>query len=743
MHRTPLLVLLAALLAAAGRGATDERLTPEQTAALRAAGTVAVEIRQSYPWVEEETDAGAAGADKDGAENMPQAKPPRDILPLAEITAAALAHAGWKPAAPGEAADVRLVIETFGQARGGEYAGTISGYQYSGARLSGFVTLLWQGQEMRRAAFSGEIQPPVQIGRLYSQPWDAPFQALLPDFLEALYGVEESVFGLPPVIACLRDAQGAHSTAAARVLFARGDTAAQLPLLEALRAEAEPFGAVAAAGLGVFGDAGVLPALLEALSRAEAATPVPTAEDEHDLTRLTTFEHDAEDRVARAVRAREVSQLGRADALQWALLQNPTPDKVRRLAAVLGDRQHPALMRCRVALVLGRLRDSAADEALLAALWDEALLVRAAAVSALGNHPPRGDRRVVEALFALTTDPQPFIRRRARAISAQTASEILTGFLGGKYGRNAQADEHVEESLAHPDALIRLGAVHSLSLSDRGGAALGRLLQSEPAPAVREAVVEVLARRPGQEARLVAALADADEATRLRALEALDAGPEEHGEAEIEKASPFPEAALVPLIAMLDQDNPPEAAGRVLSRVRGDGVDAALLEIARREGGRPALCEMVLIELGRRGVKPAGPLLVAQLSRPISSEREYALVEAATRLDDPAMLDPLIALLRQGPPVTRRLAARVLGGMSHPKSVGPLIAALRSAETEGRNEDLLTEVRDALHHLTGREFDGSGEWLRWWKENAGKPIVRPPAPDAPPEEPAADEPREP
>ncbi|MBI2516285.1 MAG: hypothetical protein HYV95_05155 [Opitutae bacterium] len=734
------------LLAVAGQGATAAPLTAGQKAALRAAKTVAVEIKQSYSWREEERVAAEAEKAKDGEAGEPGKKPVSDILPLTELTTAALAHAGWQPAAPGEAAEVRLVIEVYGEARGGDYMGTVSGHQYSGAQLSGDATLLWKGEEVLRETFSGDVAPPHQINRYYTQPWDAPFQALLPDILVSIYRIEESVHGFAPVLACLQKEQDPQSTAAARVLFARGDATVQPPLLEALRSEEEPRGAVAAAGLGVFGDASVLPALLEALRRDQASVAVPTAEEEYRLSELTTFEYDPEERSARADQARHISYLGRAEALAWALLQNPAPDKVRQLAAAMRDRHYPALARCRVALVLGRLRDAAADEALLAALQDEDMIVRAAAISALDNPQRPSSRRVAEALLARATDPQPFIRRRVRTALAQVAPGILEEFLHTKYGRNAPLSSHIAEGLAHSDVLVRLGTVHIVSLFDRNDAGLGKLYQSEPSPVVREAIVELLAQNSGYDALLALALADTDEATRLRALTALDAGSET-GETGNEKKPPLPEAALAPLLAMLDQDKPPEPAHRVLSRVQGAGVDAGLLKTARRENARPELREIVLIELGRRGVRSAAPLLVAQLARPVSPMWETPLVEAAAHLDDPAMLDPLIALLRQGSPAARALAARVLGGMSHTKSVGPLIAALRQAEADGSGETLITAAGEALHNLTGKDLGRSDAWLRWWKENAGKPIVRPP-PQPPAEEPPSekstgDEPHEP
>jgi hypothetical protein len=72
-----------------------------------------------------------------------------------------------------------------------------------------------------------------------------------------------------------------------------------------------------------------------------------------------------------------------------------------------------------------------------------------------------------------------------------------------------------------------------------------------------------------------------------------------------------------------------------------------------------------------------------------------------------------------------------------------LIAALRA----GENNELGEDARQALETLTGQSFSTGDEWLRWWKENAGKPIVLPmpkkPAEEIPAEEPAEEKTEDP
>lgn len=734
-------VLPLILLAAPAFAAVEREFTPETAASLRAARTVSLEIKQNYTWLEEENVDGDK-AEKAEADEVPKAKGPRDLLPLAELTAQALGFAGWKVAAPGVTADLRLVIETEGRALGAEYIGTAGGHNYSGAELNGSVTLFQGEREILYEAFSAEQAPPRQINRIYYQPWDAPFARLLPDFLETIYRTEAAVFGLEPLLIGLKEINE-HRPAAARVIFARGDATVVPALLTALRSGEGSLGAIAAAGLGVFGDASTLPALLDVLREDPAYPADPATVTESGLEDLLAFDFEPENEDGRRVTAVRVAELPRHQAVEWALLHNPAPDKVRRLAAVLRDRQYPPLARRGAALVLGRLKDPQVEEALLAALQDEVFLVRCAAVSALNNADRWSQRRVADAVLALTTDSQPLVRTRARAALGKFVPDILTRFLNSKYGSGAAAYAHLEECLGHPDPLVRLGAVRqSVYAGEAAVATLEKILRSDPVPVVRDATVEVLADRAeaAAEQALVLALADGDEFTRHRALVALDPGETETDGAE--PSPPLPEAALAPLLAMADSDNPAAEVWRVIKRVQGAGVVAQLLEVARRDNLKPALREITLTELGRRRAAQAAPLLLAQLALPRTIPYEHAVIEAAIQLDDPAMLDPLFALLTQGAPEVRLRVVRVLGGMSHTRAAGPLIAALRRAEEGGQNWELAEQARAALRQLTGQEFAGGEEWLRWWKENAGRPIVRPPvkAPDeaTPPEETAGD-----
>ncbi|MBI2814637.1 MAG: HEAT repeat domain-containing protein [Opitutae bacterium] len=736
MPRAVTLLLFFGLLAA-GRGADNGAFTPEKAARLRQARTVSVEIKQGWAWAAEEQ------AEKtDPTDTAAGDKKPRDLLPLAELTKAAVEFAGWKVVAPGEPADLRLEIETYGSALGADYVGTVTGHNYSGAELSGHVTLFQQDQDVLYEKFAGTIHPPTSINRFYSRPQDAPYDRLLPDCLEAIYKTVEAVFGRAPILAALKKGEYEHRTAAARVLFAFGETADTPEVAALLQTGDENLRTLAATALGVFGTADALPALLAALRDDPGYPAKPEELNEEQLTNLTKFDCEVEKNSdTRRDKARDIAPLERHEAVQWALLQNPAPDKVRRLAALLRDRSAPPVARRAAALVLGPLKDPVAGEALLAALRDESFIVRAAAISALNNANYHGQRRVADALLELTTDPQAFVRSRARSALGDLATEILAQHVRATYGPKASVHEHLTSAMEHTDPLVRLGAVRLGQYDgDKLAAALGRLLQGDPVPVVREAALEILVgqHRPGLETRLARALADPDRGVAGRALAALDAAPDNYGDEEQKPRPPLPESATKPLLALMDADAPPEAAWHVLERVRGDGVNNVLLAAAQRDGAKPGFREMMVIELARRGDRRATPLVAAQLNHAGELRYGYLLVEAASKLDDPALLDPLFGVLRLGTPAARLLTVRILGGMSHTRSVGPLIAALSPAEDSDR--ELAGGIREALHNLTGQDHGGSNGWLRWWKENSGKPIVRPapkkPAEEAPVEKPA-------
>ena len=167
----------------------------------------------------------------------------------------------------------------------------------------------------------------------------------------------------------------------------------------------------------------------------------------------------------------------------------------------------------------------------------------------------------------------------------------------------------------------------------------------------------------------------------------------------------------------------------MLQALQGDGP-AMLLRLAARR-------------LAGLGEKRAGPPLLALLGKATDPNAGQFVADALVALDDSAVLEPLFGQLKTGTPAARRLAMNVLGRLRKPRAIGPLIAALRA----GENNELGGDARQALETLTGQSFSTGDEWLRWWKENAGKPIVLPmpkkPAEEIPAEEPAEEKTEDP
>jgi HEAT repeat protein len=167
-------------------------------------------------------------------------------------------------------------------------------------------------------------------------------------------------------------------------------------------------------------------------------------------------------------------------------------------------------------------------------------------------------------------------------------------------------------------------------------------------------------------------------------------------------------------------------AVELLARVQGEGVNEALLAAAERKGAGAPTREAALTELARRGDRRATGALAAFLAAGEPVAWRQALQQAAGRLDDDALVDPLIKILRQGPEGSQAMAAELLGAMSHTRAVGPMIVALRLAQERNR-QDLTEPLRRGLQDLTGQYHHSPDDWLAWWKQNAGKPLIKPKA----------------
>lgn len=713
-----------------GLTAGPTRLTPERAAPLRAERQIAVQIKQVYSWQEVDDDGNVK---EDRADTPDAQKKPRDLLPLAAETAKALEFAGWRSAPAGASTKVRLEFEIYGNSAGGEYTGTVSGYQHSGAEVNGHVTIVSEGVEIIRESVSAKIEPPYSINRYYLNPWDAPFGLLTKDCLAAVYVALEAVHGPGPLLAAVDSDNGLHRESAALALCRQAEPDLQPALLNLLRRDDEERRAIAAALLGIVGDERALVPLLETLRATAGEGPAGSEYNDYEWEELLKFERDPIERAARRHDAPSLIRGPAADAALWALLQNPAPDKALRLAVALGDGTMPPRARRALALVLGRLDDKAAAPALIAATRDRSPLVQAAALVALKSYHFQESDEAAAAVLALTTSAHPRVRTLAREVAGEYSAARGRQYVIAKHGKDARPSPArvYRELLAHSDPLVRLdGAKLAADAGPKELATAVQLLRSDAAPVVREGVVKLLLEyNPAEHTEyFILALADPDEATRLRALQALKDGgnPEAAGETEEGKEAkprPLPEHALAPLLAWAGTT---DEAFELLERVQGEGVNDALFAAAENKSAGAPTREAAITELARRGDRRAPALLAAflQAGERVARPRDFSV--AAGKLDDEVLVDPLVKILRQGPEGSQVLAAEILGAMSHTRAVGPMIVALRQAQDRGRHE-LMDRLRTALQNLTGQYFREADEGLAWWKQNAGRPIIKPKA----------------
>lgn len=746
------------LVAAPGRALPSEVIGPEMRQTLRTAKTVRLEVVQEYDLTEEKAEEmneeekdekgknkEATGEEAKSGSAKPEVEKPVEkySLPLAELAEEAVKLAGWRVARPDEPADVTMFIKARGTPLGAQYIGSLSGYFYTGAELEGSVRLEVGGRVVTEAEISAEI-PVAQTISSYSfgyhaGPRDAPFAQTLPEFCEAVFTVIGRARGPGPVAAGLKLEDSDQHTGAGRALLRVGDASIEPALIEFLGKDNDMLARLAALGLGVYGRATALPPLLAALRKNQSDASLANNKDPSDdelLRSLTEFQDVILRPTERAAAAREkLHDYGTMHrAVEWALLQIEAPDKFSQLTAAL---QSPGsvMLRRGAAVVLGGMADQRAFEPLAAATRDKEPLVRAAAVAALGRLK---DERSVETLLAASTDSTGYVSKLARDQLAEAGQEHWQRFLQERLPSRGKWDNvGTRELLAgfgHADPLVRAAAAKATGFRPEPEikAGLATLLRSDPQAFVREAVAESLAeaRDDGTASILVLALGDSDAATRLAAVRGLT-GDSEGGDDPEKKPtrSRLPETALGPLLVLAERGElEQEGAAALLARIEGPGVADALLHVLEKDRA-PAVVGLIARRLAELGDKRVVPPLLTLLAKAREGDSTQFIVDALVALADPAILEPLIAQLKSGTPAARRLAMSVLGRLRQPRAIGPLIAALRASETArpgGPAEGQAGVANEALETLTGKSFGKSDEWLRWWKENAGKPFVRPP-----------------
>lgn len=387
---------------------------------------------------------------------------------------------------------------------------------------------------------------------------------------------------------------------------------------------------------------------------------------------------------------------------------------VERYAKRLGEARRWS-ERTHAAEILGMAGAAAAVPALVAAMndrFEDATSVKAAATKALANLRDAtaipllvtqltaidegSSRSVAEALVAFgSLAVLPLLE--LLATPEHPAARVWAARILGRIADN-RATEDLVTRLHDRDDLLRMAAAEALgSIADaRAIQPLIRATLRDPAPQVRAHAAGAVARIEGDRAIdvLVAALADPDYATRLRALEAFEA---------------IRVADTTPLESALRDPNVDVRRRAALALERVGYLDRVIGELTSsdrgiRERAQAAVSELGSVGLldsvvayvhhesfevraivarvcGELGVARVAPLLRARLddeSWPVRA----ALVEALGRLKAPDTVGPLVPLLVDPEEAVREAAADALTSFP-PSELAQHIDLLTAAYDKG------------------------------------------------------------
>lgn len=696
-------------------GQVDEQVRAE----LRAVRTVRLEVKQTYDF----------SRDDESEPATPRPAPEgKGFLPLLPLATEIVKFAGWRVAPGGTPADLTVRIEVMGRALGAEYTGTISGYQYSGAALTGTVTLERNGQTLLEQSIEGEVSPPYSITSYYGTPASAPFSRTLPDYCAGVWSALGQALGSGPLVTGLQRGSDDVKEGARQAVLGACDESTRPTFLAMLGgSDEEGMVRLAALGLGVVGASADFTPLLDAL---RAVTDVPGADlaERRDWVEIEHFPEGPEGRRAMAQEFVRDGSPDRRSALLWALTQIEAPDRTQRLAAAVRSGEHGPF-RANAALLLGGLEEPAAIEVLASSLGDADALVRLAALAGLAD---QSGENLVEPLLRLTDDADAAVRTLARERLELFIDRRWSAFRTAR-GMNvidsaAENAEFMAAAFEQADPLVR---AHALELAGEQSerpyrAAVCRMARQDTWVFLREAAVTALKddHDPAAFETLAAALSDPAPSVREAALAALTG---ESAAWEQSSPPPLPEVVVEPALALAREDNGRQGdrAVGLLGRVGGLTATRALERLAR-EPGPEEVRRLAVMTLVKTRPSSTAPVLVDLATAATGGALDEAVGSGLAELSHPATLDPLIALLKTGSPAGRRVAAIALGGMKQRRAVGPLIAALQAAEASGAGADetLANVIRSSLQELTGEWYHGAAEWRTWWKENSVRPTNR-------------------
>jgi len=199
-------------------------ISKEQIDAFRTAKTVRIVVNQSY-------------GEAEGVS-----------LPFEDTAKKFLEYAGLRVVSATENYDLMLKIEAEGQALGANYQ--YAGWLYTGASLSGSISLEAQGVPAYRKSFSGRVSPPTVTGFRSKSPADAPFRVVSisggvtrstfhehGSFVSKIAEIVGEVYSADSLISALKDENSDVRGGAAEALGDIKDPQAVEPLIAALKDE--------------------------------------------------------------------------------------------------------------------------------------------------------------------------------------------------------------------------------------------------------------------------------------------------------------------------------------------------------------------------------------------------------------------------------------------------------------------------------------------------------------------------
>ena len=375
------------------------------------------------------------------------------------------------------------------------------------------------------------------------------------------------------------------------------------------------------------------------------------------------------------------------------------------LVATYGKRLREARKwseRAHAAEVLGIARATTAVPELVAALRDrheDDLSVKVAAAGALAklrdptaipllakellDVDERSSRTVAEALTAFGVLAVPELLRALGEGSNATARVWAARILGRI--RDTRATDDLVTRLYDRDDRLRMAAAEALgNLGDaRALQPLVRATLRDPAPQVRAHAAGAVATIEGARAMdvLVAALADPDYGTRLRALEAFET-------MRIEDTSALEAALRDPNVEVRRR------AALALERV--GYLDKVIQNLTASDRATRERAYSSLLELGRVGLADS----VASYVHHVSFEVRAIAAKACGELGVDRVVPLLVAATNDGEWPVRAAACTSLGRLRHEKAPEALVARLTDAA-----EVVREAAAEALTNYAGREME--------------------------------------